>query len=192
MRQDVESKKLYFGFVAQEMQELYPESVWGRSMNYAEDGTYIGKTEVSSSQDPEAMAVNYYDIISVLTLMVQHGLDNIEEVEGRVDVAADKIVREQGARVHDQVRRIAALRHEIDQLRKTQDKSITRNVDRAMAKLEVDKTSQTTGTTSHEDRIDVASSKVKKASAKRDGKDSSSAGRESRQKSRAKKEKSRE
>lgn len=121
MRRDVESKQLHYGFIAQELAELYPgTSNAGRAdLVYDKKGNYIGGDD--DIKDPSTtMGIAYDDIISVLTLMVKHSIEQLDDVETRLNSVAEKIVREQGSKVSKQARKLAALRQEIENLKKTE------------------------------------------------------------------------
>jgi len=117
MKKDVESKALRFGFIAQDMAELYPDFVSSASPqhNYDSDGNWIGGTEIKDIR--QQLGIHYDDVIALLTMMVKHSIEQLDGVDSRLDRVAGKIVTEQGARVHKQVRKLASLREEIDKLK---------------------------------------------------------------------------
>jgi hypothetical protein len=77
MKTDVESKRTMFGFIAQELQELYP--------------SLVHKTE--GPDGDSRLSVGYTDLIAVITLTVQQEmtrLDLVADMLGKVENVADQ------------------------------------------------------------------------------------------------------
>jgi hypothetical protein len=98
MKKDVESKNLAFGFIAQELAEVYPNLV-----KRLGDGT---------------LAVAYTDILAILTLSVQQKMLSMDNVETRLGLVADKIVRRQAVSVHRQAKKVQELEAELRKLKR--------------------------------------------------------------------------
>jgi hypothetical protein len=95
MREDVEAKSLMYGFIAQELDEVYPSLVY---------------------RTPDAYGINYHDITAVLTMVIQQRMDQLAEVDERLNVVRDKIIKHQAPKVHRQARRVAELEEKIKKL----------------------------------------------------------------------------
>merc|ERR1712194_744512 len=63
MRSDVQAKRVSFGFIAQELQELYPSIV------YKDDATPDGR-----------LAVSYQDLIAIITLTLQQEMKRVDSL----------------------------------------------------------------------------------------------------------------
>merc|ERR1712194_65413 len=94
---DVQAKRTRFGFIAQELQELYPSAV----------------ETLSSGR----MGVNYNDVLAILTLVLQERMKIADNLTQRAAEVAETVLKKQDSDVNSQAQRLEKLRVEIAGIR---------------------------------------------------------------------------